>query len=109
MSNPPSRQVPLRKRRLVRNWTSARAARGSVGLIQLKEEKIGERRLRSFDLRGKHGFFPNICVQKEREIREQRRSTVEPPESQQCGVEPLLENGVELQRGVGRQRIGDKG
>jgi hypothetical protein len=67
----------------------------------LVEQKVGERRLRSLNLRGKHCFLANIRVEEELEIGE---SGGHPVQSPNCLVR-LGKDG--LQRGqIKRSRIG---
>jgi hypothetical protein len=72
--------------------------------IELEEEKVGERRLRALDLRREHGFLPDVGVEKKREVRKERRYSVETAECEQRGFESLLQTCVELERRARWQR-----
>ena len=48
-------------------------------LFQLEKQKIGERRLGSFDLRGKNSFAPDIRIEKQVRIRQKRADAIQSP------------------------------
>lgn len=54
--------------------------RNSWSLFVFKEQKIGQGRLRAFNLRGKHRFLSDISVDKEAQVRQHRGEPVEPAE-----------------------------
>jgi hypothetical protein len=77
--------------------------------VQLEEEKVGERRLRPFDLRGEHGLFADVGVKEEFLVGQKRGDTVEPAERQHCRLQLLLQDSVEIKRRGGRQRGRNEG
>jgi hypothetical protein len=58
--------------------------RGSGNLLIFEEKKVRERRLRAFDLRGKHGLLANIGVEQQRKIGQQRGESVQSPNRLIC-------------------------
>jgi hypothetical protein len=77
--------------------------------VQLEQEKVGERRLRPFDLRGEHGLFADGRVEEECLVGEKGGDTVESAERQHSRLEFLLQPSTEVDGRGGRQRGRNEG
>lgn len=73
-------------------------------LVDFVQEEIGQRGLRSLDLRREHRFFANETVEQKRGIGEERRDGVEPAEGEQGVVEAPPQGGRPDQRRFRRKR-----
>ena len=61
-------QAVVHRRNVVRDFLHIR--KGNAGhFVVLVHQKVGERGLSSFDLRGQHCFFANVGVDKQRQVR----------------------------------------
>ena len=78
--------------------------RNAGRLLELEEKEIGERRLSSLDLRGKHGLLADVRVEEEVRVGKKRGNAVQPAKGEKRGFERLLESLIELERGDWRER-----
>jgi hypothetical protein len=78
-------------------------------LLQLEEEQVRQGRLGPLDLGGEDRFLADVAVEEEVGIREECREGVEPAERQQGLLLEHRQRAVELERRLGRQRLGQEG
>ena len=60
-------------------------------LVNLEEQQVGERRLRTLDHRRQHGLLAHEGVEEQRRVRQQVGQRVELAKREQRGVEPGAE------------------
>lgn len=97
----------LQRRHVVRDFENV-VQRDARRLLEIEEEEVRQGRLRPLDLRGEDGFLPDVRVEEEGAIGQERRDAVEPTEGQRCRLQGGLEL-VELEGGHGWQVVRDEG
>ena len=102
-----SLQAVLHGGHIIRNLPHIVHGNARCALI-LKQQQIGEGRLRAFNLRGQDGLFANVQVEKQLRVWQQCGETIQ---TAQCLIRAVKERkeGVQLKRRDGWQRPWGKG
>ena len=77
--------------------------RHAWSLGQLKEQEVGEGRLRALDLRGEHGLAPDVRVEKKMRVRQQGADAVQPSNGECGALQKQLPGTGDFQGWHGRQ------
>lgn len=78
--------------------------RDARGNILLEQEQIRERGLRSLDLGGQDRFLADVGVEELSRIGQEESYAIQSPERLICVVEQILSLGVDLDKGIRRER-----